>query len=93
MYLLGCPHVNTDVLAEHGLQKNGQEQTIANVHVYPADVFNPLDSATGELRKTSDTVSIHWYSMSWKSPAKQLRVRILRVVRRILKRIGIMRCE
>ncbi|MBQ8830079.1 MAG: glycosyl transferase [Oscillospiraceae bacterium] len=85
MFLLGCPHVNTDVLVNHGLVKNGKEQMIADVHVYPEDWFNPLDSATGVLCKTENTVSVHWYSMSWISPAKQLRVKIMRRVRRALK--------
>lgn len=86
MFLLGCPHVNTEVLAAHGLVKNGREQTVADVHVYPADWFDPLDSTTGLLRKTENTVSIHWYSMSWISPAKQLRVKIMRRIRRLFVR-------
>ena len=84
MFLLGCPHVNTEVLCDHGLVKNGKEQTVGDVHVYPADWFNPLDSTTGLLRKTENTVSVHWYSMSWISPMKRLRVKIMRVVRRFL---------
>ena len=91
MYLLGCPHVNTDALSAHGLQKNGLEQTVADVHVFPADYFNPLDSATGALHKTKNTVSIHWYSMSWISPIKRIRVRILRVMRRVLTHIKVKR--
>ena len=87
MYLLGCPHVNTDVLVRHGLEKNGREQTVAGFHVYPADWFNPLDSATGELRKTANTVSIHWYSLSWIPLWRQIRVKILRRVRRMLKHL------
>ena len=85
MYLLGCPHVNTEALVNHGLVKNGLEQTVAGFHVYPADWFNPLDSATGELVKTKNTVSIHWYSMSWIPWWKRMRVKILRRVRRILR--------
>lgn len=85
MYLLGCPHVNTEALVNHGLVRNGQEQIVAGFHVYPADWFNPLDSATGEVTKTENTVSIHWYSMSWISSTKRLRVKIMRVVRRWLK--------
>ena len=85
MYLLGCPHVNTEVLCDHGLVKNGREQTVGDVHVYPADWFNPLDSTTGLLNKTENTVSVHWYSMSWISPAKRLRVKIMRVIRRWIK--------
>jgi hypothetical protein len=89
MYLLGCPRVNTDVLVRHGLEKNGREQTVAGFHVYPADWFNPLDSVTGELQKTDNTVSIHWYSMSWISPARQLRVKVLRRIRKILTKMKI----
>lgn len=85
IYLLGCPHVNTEVLEDHGLVKNGEEQIVADVHVYPADWFNPLDSATGLLNKTKNAVSIHWYSMSWIPRWKQVRVKFLRRVRRILK--------
>ena len=87
MYLLGCPHVNTDVLVRHGLIRNGQEQTVAGFHVYPADWFNPLDSTTGQLNKTKNTVSVHWYSMSWIPRWKQVRVKIMRRVRRVLRRL------
>lgn len=89
MYLLGCPHVNTDVLVRHGLVRNGREQTVADVHVYPADWFNPLDSATGMLNKTKNTVSIHWYSMSWIPKWKQMRVIALRKVRTLLTKLGL----
>lgn len=87
MYLLGCPHVNTEVLVHHGLVRNGREQKVARFHVYPADWFNPLDSATGELIKTANTVSIHWYSMSWISPWRRIRVKIMRKIRRMVKRL------
>ena len=89
MYLLGCPHVNTDVLVRHGLSRNGQEQMVADFHIYPADWFNPLDSATGQLNKTKNTVSVHWYSMSWISPAKRVRVKIMRHIRRFMKLLGL----
>ena len=91
MYLLGCPHVNTEALVNHGLVKNGREQTVAGFHVYPADWFNPLNSATGELAKTENTVSIHWYSMSWIPKWKQRRVIVLRRVRKLLKKLGLRR--
>ena len=87
-FLLGCPHVNTGVLEKHGLIKNGTEQIVAGVHVYPEDWFNPLDSTTGLLNKTENTTSIHWYSMSWISPAKRLRVKIMRLVRRSIQHLS-----
>ena len=85
---VGCPHLNTDVMERFGLVRNGQEQLVAGIHVYPADYFNPLDSVTGKLTKTENTYSIHWYSMSWLPKRKRLRVRIGRVYRRLKKLVA-----
>ena len=41
------------------------------------------DPATGILRKTENTVSIHWYSAAWLSPWRRLRTRIMRSLHRI----------
>lgn len=82
---VGCPRLNTDVLERFGLVRNGQEQLAAGIHVYPADRFNPLDSATGRLKKTENTWSIHWYSMSWLPKHVRLKAKLGRMVRRILK--------
>lgn len=80
---VGCPRLNTDVMERFGLVRNGLEQSVAGIHVYPADYFNPLDSATGKLIKTENTYSIHWYSMSWQPWYRQIRVKIGRAYRRI----------
>lgn len=82
---VGCPRLNTDVLERFGLVRNGQEQLAGGIHVYPADRFNPLDSATGRLKKTENTWSIHWYSMSWLPKHVRLKAKLGRMVRRILK--------
>ena len=85
---VGCPRLNTDVLERFGLVRNGQEQLAAGIHVYPADYFNPLDSATGRLKKTENTWSIHWYSMSWLPKHVRLKAKLGRMVRRMLKAVG-----
>ena len=82
---VGCPHLNTDVLERFGLERNGQEQVVAGIHVYPADWFNPLDSITGELNKTPNTYSIHWYSMSWLPKRVRLKAKLGRILRRVLR--------
>ena len=84
---VGCPHRNTDVMERFGLVRNGQEQLVAGIHVYPADYFNPLDSVTGKLTKTENTYSIHWYSMSWLPKRTQIRAKVGRIWRRITKRV------
>lgn len=80
---VGCPHLNTDVMEHFGLVRNGQEQTVAGIHVYPADFFNPLDSVTGKLTKTENTYSIHWYSMSWLPKRTQIKAKLGRLWRRM----------
>ena len=83
---VGCPHLNTDVMERFGLVRNGREQMVAGIHVYPADYYNPLDSVTGKLSKTEYTYSIHWYSMSWLPKYIRLRSKIVRFCKRTLGR-------
>ena len=83
---VGCPRLNSSVMERFGLVRNGREQTVAGIHVYPADRFNPLDSTTGTLVKTENTYSIHWYSMSWMPKRVQLKTKLGRAVRRIVKK-------
>ena len=82
---VGCPHLNTDVMERFGLVPNGREQVVAGIHVYPADFFNPLDSATGKLMKTENTYSIHWYSMSWLPKRVRIKAKLGRMARRLMK--------
>lgn len=62
---IGCPILNTKVLVDNGLACNGIMQEVNGAIVYPLDYFNPYDDATGVLRKTSNSHSIHWYAKSW----------------------------
>lgn len=84
---VGCPHLNTDVMERFGLVRNGREQIVSGIHVYPEDYFNPVDSTTGKLTKTENTYSIHWYSMSWLPKRVQIKSKIGRLVRRFVKEI------
>lgn len=83
---VGCPRLNSDVLERFGLIRNGQEQIVAGIHVYPDDYFNPMDSTTGKLTKTENTYSIHWYSMSWLPKRTQMKAKLGRIVRRIMEK-------
>lgn len=58
----------TGLLREGGLREATQVQTLCGLKIYPVEYFNPLDSLTGRLRKTSNTYSIHWYTASWATP-------------------------
>lgn len=48
-----------------GLEDKAGIQCVSGITVYPSDYFNPLDDATGRLRKTVNTHSIHWFSKTW----------------------------
>ena len=77
------------LLADHlklGLELNGEKQKLSGAVVFPEDYFNPRSSVTGELRKTENTHSIHWYSASWMPWHKRLRSAISKPVHFILGR-------
>ena len=83
---IGCPRLNTDALLKLGLELNGEKQKLSGAVVFPEDYLNPRSSVTGELRKTENTHSIHWYSASWMPWHKRLRSAISKPVHFILGR-------
>lgn len=85
----GCPVLNTQALVKFGLELNGKTQQLKDGTVYQMDFFNPRDSATGELVKTENTYSIHWYSASWMPWYKRLRSSLGKPLHRIQKKIGL----
>lgn len=81
--IIGCPVLNTAALVKLGLALSGQRQTVAGAEIYPVEYFNPYESSTGRLNQTVNTVSIHWYSMSWLSKRSILRSKITKPFHRI----------
>lgn len=57
-----CNHNETSVLVKHGLVRNGEEQWLDYVHVYPREYLNPV----GE-NPTEKTISVHHFEGSWTS--------------------------
>lgn len=68
----------TRLLKEQGLKSIFGIQKIDGITIYPKEYFNPLNSNTGELNKTENTHSIHWYSMTWLSNAEKIRLHLAR---------------
>lgn len=68
MDLRVCNHNETLVLVKHGLVRNGEEQQLDFVHIYPREYLNPV----GE-NPTDKTVSVHHFSGSWASFARRTR--------------------
>ena len=64
--LTPCPERNTRVLQALGVRKDGTRQSIAEMEIFPAEYFCPMDFYSRELRVTPKTYSIHRYAESWK---------------------------
>lgn len=79
----GCPRLNTSALVKLGLKQDGSCQTVADAVILPSDYLNPYESATGRVKKTKNTVSIHWYSAAWMSRSHKIRSAIMRPLHRI----------
>lgn len=74
----------TGLLQDEGLKGNSGIEKVAGINVYPSEWLNPFDDATGRLRVTSNTRSIHWYSKSWMPKENALAVWTKRMARRLL---------
>ena len=79
----GCPRLNTSALEKIGLRSNGQMQVVADAVILPVEYMNPYESATGRLKQTPNTVSIHWYSASWMSRKAIFRTKLARPFHRM----------
>ncbi len=55
----------TRLLTEAGLKDENAVQQVAGFTIYTDDYLCPMDSTTGVVTKTPNTVSIHHYSCSW----------------------------
>lgn len=78
-----CPTVNTNALLPMGLKLNGECQQIGDIAILGMDYLNPYDDPTGRLRKTANTISIHWYSKSWLDKRTIIRSMLTRPFHRI----------
>ncbi len=58
-------HHTTAMLKKYGFVNEHKFQDVAGFKLYPADYFCPMDSTTGLVDLTENTVSIHHYSCSW----------------------------
>lgn len=66
------PHYTTSVLTAHGLNRKKNEiQKLHCITIYPDDYFCPKSFATGLVKKSKNTYSIHQFDGSWYSEEEQ----------------------
>lgn len=76
----------TSLLLKSGFNPDSPEiQNVAGMKIYPPDYFNPYDAPTGKLRITRNTVTIHWYDMSWLEKQSKVRKIISHLYHRFLE--------
>lgn len=81
--LVKCPELNTSALLSLGLVQNGECQNVCGAKIFSKEFFNPYDDATGCLKKSENTISIHWYAKSWVSKKNILRSKITKPFHRM----------
>ncbi len=91
--VIGCPQLNTETLVKLGLQQNGQRQCVAGAEILPADWLNPYESTTGRLKKTQNTLAVHWYAGTWLTAKQRFRLAVARPLRRLLSNDGMQRMK
>lgn len=70
----------TDELRKRGLQATNEFQTVANVAIYPHDVFSPKSLETGKIALTKNSCAIHHFDASWMTASQRRHTRIAQIV-------------
>lgn len=78
-----CPVLNTTALLPFGLKTDGSRQNVVGAEILPIEYLNPYDDPTGRLKKTANTISVHWYSKSWMPRRTILRSKLTKPLHRI----------
>ena len=80
----GCPQLNTKALLQYGLKQEGSKQEVCEALILPIEFLCPFRDATGELNKTENTISIHWFSKSPHGKFAAWRMKLTRPLHRLL---------
>ena len=63
-----CPERNTEIFLGHGLRQDDSLQMLEDgIHILPTVYMCPIDYISGKRKWSVKTMSIHWYSESWKT--------------------------
>ena len=55
----------TEIFIRHGFVRENRYQEVAGISLYPSEYFDPMDNATGRIKQTSNTRTIHRYDRTW----------------------------
>ena len=83
--LIASPKYISDFMRERGVIMNNKEQRVGDVLVLPTEYFCPKNIFTGKVLKTSKTISIHHFNMSWMDDVE---LKKMAKIKRLSKYIG-----
>lgn len=89
--IIGCPQQNTGALVPYGLILDGKRQTVCEAEILPIEFMCPYNDLTGRLRKTPNTISIHWFTKSPHGKMAYYRSKLTRIYHRIQEWLGVAR--
>lgn len=80
----------TEIFEKYGFDwLNKDIQKIEGIHIYPSDFFCPICYATGAIKMTENTRSIHHYAETWKTPEELQMKKIMQCFdKRFGRRLG-----
>lgn len=85
----GCPQLNTEAMLDYGMQPTGKRQKVCDAEILPVEYLCPYNDLTGVLKKTENTISIHWFTKSPHGKKAYYRSKVSRVWHRIQEFLGI----
>ncbi len=69
-----CPQRNTEVFLKRGLVQNNSMQILEDdILILPKIYLCPIDSSTGHLTRSKETVSIHHFAGTWYTAEERMR--------------------
>lgn len=85
----GCPQLNTEAMLANGLKTNGERQKVLEAEILPRDWMCPYNDLTGVMKKTANTISIHWFTKSPHGKVAYYRSKMSRIYHRVQEMLGI----
>jgi len=74
----------TKLLEEKGLKRDGKQQTVGDITVYPRTFFSPYDYINGINYITDDSVAIHHFAQLWLPKSVRLKTEIKKKIVKII---------
>ncbi len=63
--LTPSPVINLACAEKMGFDRSNTLQRLEHLTIYPSEYFCPLDNISGELKRSKNTHTIHWFAASW----------------------------